>query len=84
MIQVIIDTDVFVASLLSRNDSSTARGVIRRCLQGHYQPLFGVALFTEIETMLARDKLFADCQLSHKEREKVFAALLNRLDNNPK
>lgn len=78
MIQLVIDTDVFVASLLSRNDSNMAREVIRRCLQGYYQPLFGVALFTEYETLLARDKLFADCQLSHKERETVFAALLKQ------
>jgi predicted nucleic acid-binding protein len=63
MTQLVIDTDVFVAALLSRNDSSVAREVIRRCLQGCYQPLFGVALFTEYETLLARDKLFADCQL---------------------
>ena len=78
MTQLVIDTDVFVASLLSRNDSSVAREVIRRCLQGHYQPLFGVALFTEYETLLSRDKLFADCQLSRKERETVFAALLKQ------
>lgn len=76
MTQLVIDTDVFVAALLSRNDSSVAREVIRRCLQGRYQPLFGVALFTEYETLLARDKLFTDCLLSRKERETVFAALI--------
>ncbi len=78
MPQLVIDTDVFVAALLSRNDSSVAREVIRRCLQGRYQPLFGVALFTEYETLLSRAKLFADCQLSHKERETVFSALLKQ------
>ncbi len=78
MIPLVIDTDVFVAALLSRNDSSVAREVIRRCLQGFYQPLFGVALFSEYEALLSRDKLFAECQLSHKEREAVFAALLKQ------
>ena len=78
MIQIVIDTDVFVAALLSRNDSSVAREVVRRCLQGHYQPLFGVALFAEYETLLSRDKLFAECQLSHKERETIFSALLKQ------
>lgn len=78
MIQLIIDTDVFVASLLARNDSSAAREVVRRCLEGHYQPLFGAALFTEYESLLSRDKLFAGCQLSHKERETVFSALLKQ------
>lgn len=78
MIDLVIDTDVFVAALLSRSDSSVAREVIRRCLQGHYQPLFGVTLFSEYETLLSRDKLFAGCSLNHREREAVFAALLNR------
>ena len=78
MTQLVIDTNVFIASLLSRNNSGVAREVVRRCLQGHYQPLFGVALFTEYETLLSRDKLFVDCQLSHKERETVFAALLKQ------
>jgi putative PIN family toxin of toxin-antitoxin system len=78
MSQLVIDTDVFVAALLSRSDSSVAREVIRRSIQGHYHPLFGVALFTEYETLLSRDKLFADCQLNQKERETVFTALLKQ------
>ncbi len=78
MAQLVIDTDVFIAALLSRNDSSVAREVIRRCIQGHYQPLFGVALFCEYETLLSRDKLFLDCQLNNKEREAVLAALLKQ------
>lgn len=78
MNQLVIDTDVFVAALLSRNYSSIAREIIRRCLQGHYQPLFGVALFTEYETLLSRDNLFANCQLSHRERETIFASMLKQ------
>jgi len=76
MRQLVIDTDVFVAALLSRSDSSVAREVIRRSIRGDYQPLFGVALFCEYETLLSRDKLFAECQLNQKERETVFSALL--------
>ena len=71
-------TDVFVAALLSRSDSSVAREVIRRNIQGYYQPLLGVALFTEYETLLSRDKLFADCQLNQNERETMFSALLKQ------
>jgi len=78
MIPIVIDTGVFVAALLSRNDSSAAREVVRRCLRGFYQPLFGVALFSEYEALLSRDKLFTECPLSHKERETVFAALLKQ------
>jgi putative PIN family toxin of toxin-antitoxin system len=76
VIQLVIDTDVFVAALLSRNDSGVAREVIRRCLQGYYQPLFGAALFSEYEDLLSRAKLFADCELSRRQRETIFSALL--------
>lgn len=78
MKQLVIDTDVFVAALLSRSDSSLAREIVRRSIQGFYQPLFGVALFNEYESLLTRDKLFADCQLNQKERETVFSALLKQ------
>jgi len=78
MIQLVIDTDVFVAALLSRNHSSVAREVIRRCLQGCYQPLMGIALFTEYEALLSREKLFVDCQLNYKERETILYALLKQ------
>ena len=40
--------------------------------------MFGVALLSEYETLLSRDKLFANCQLSHKERETIFAAELKQ------
>ncbi len=76
MALIVIDTDVFVAAVLSRSDSSVAREVIRRCLRGFYFPLFGVALFSDYEAVLSRDRLFVECQLSHKEREAIFAALL--------
>lgn len=78
MTQLVIDTDVFVASLLSRTGSSVARQIIRNCLHGHYQPLFSVTLFTEYETVLSREKLFADCLLTKIERETVLAALLKQ------
>ncbi len=78
MTPLVIDTDVFIAALLSRNDSSVAREVVRRCLQGQYQPLFGISLFSEYEALLSRDKLFINCQLTHKERETIFAALLKQ------
>jgi predicted nucleic acid-binding protein len=35
-----------------------------------------VALFTEYEDLLSRAKLFADCELSRRQRETIFSALL--------
>lgn len=78
MLELVIDTDVFIAALLARNDSGIAREVIRRCLRGWYQPLFGVALFCEYEALLSREKLFSACKLNFKEREAIFAALLKQ------
>ena len=43
MIPLVIDTNVFVASLLSRGGAS--REVLRRVLTGRYVALFGNALW---------------------------------------
>ena len=69
-----IDTDVFVAALLGPRGA--AREVIRRCLRGCYQPLMGVALFSEYRDLSGRADLFTDCKLSEAEREDVFQGFL--------
>lgn len=70
-----IDTDVFVAALLG--PKGAAREVIRRCLRGCYQPLMGVALFSEYRDLRGRAALFTDCKLKEAEREDVFQGFLH-------
>lgn len=72
---VVIDTNVFVSSLLARKSTGASREVVRRCLNGHYKPLFGEALFNEYEAVLSRKALFARSPLNAKERAEVWAAL---------
>jgi uncharacterized protein len=73
--RIVLDTNIFVSALLGPHGAS--REVLRRCLQGHYQPLMGTTLFLEYESVLAREKLFATCPLSHEERETLLDAFLS-------
>ena len=54
--RVVLDTNIIVGAML-RDDGST-RAVLRMCLQGHLQPLIGLALFSEMEDILSCVQLF--------------------------
>ena len=72
---VVIDTNLFVSALLK---SDTApREVLRLCLSRDLQPLMGNALFSEFETLLARDRLFQRSILSAAERQMFFDDFLS-------
>jgi putative PIN family toxin of toxin-antitoxin system len=66
---VVVDTDVFVAALLG--PGGAAREVVRRCMLGTHQPLMGVALFLEYETVLGRAALWARSPLNAAERKVI-------------
>jgi len=53
MIEIVVDTNVFVSAL--RSDGGASREVLRRILVGRYRPLFGNALWLEYEDLLGRD-----------------------------
>lgn len=65
----------FVAALLG--PSGANRKAFRDCLAGRYRPLMGAALFTEYESLLARDPLFKHFALNSKEPENLFDAFLS-------
>ncbi|EDN67060.1 Protein of unknown function DUF132 [Beggiatoa sp. PS] len=73
--RIVVDTNIFIAALLSTNGIS--RLMIRACLEGAFQPLMGMALFTEYEDLMARDILFTTCPLDATERNKLFNAFLS-------
>ena len=58
-------------------DGGSTRAVFRTCLQGHLQPLIGLALFSEMEDKLSRVQLFQHSELTAGEREELFAAFLS-------
>lgn len=68
---IVIDTNVLVAGL--RSGGGASRAVLRRCIDGRAQPLFGTALWLEYEDVLARqiDSLEVDVD----ECQAVLAAL---------
>jgi predicted nucleic acid-binding protein len=54
-IRIVIDTSVFVSALIGSTGPS--RELVRRCLEGIYQPLMGNALFCEYESVITRDSV---------------------------
>lgn len=71
MISLVIDTNVFVAGLRSAGGAS--RAVLRRALEGKFQPLFGNALWMEYQDLLGRP-VWGDAT-TPDERVAVLAAL---------
>lgn len=71
MIDLVLDTNVFVAAL--RSEGGASREVLRRILQGRYRPLFGTTLWLEYEALLGRDVWTEET--APTEREAVLAAL---------
>jgi len=71
MVEIVLDTNVFVSALRSAGGAS--RAVLRHILLGRYRPLFGNALWSEYEDLLGRD-LWTD-QTTPAERQMLLAAL---------
>lgn len=71
MISIVIDTNVFVAGL--RSSGGASREVLRRALNGGFQPLFGNALWLEYQDLLGRDVWTEST--TPAERLQVLAAL---------
>jgi len=71
---IVLDTNVFVAALRSAGGAS--REVLRRALNGRYQPLFGNALWLEYQDLLGRP-VWGEAT-SPAERLQVLAALASQ------
>jgi predicted nucleic acid-binding protein len=74
MVRLVIDTNVFIAGL--RSGGGASRAVLRRALDGRYQPLFGNALWQEYCNLLGRNVW--GTATTAREREQVLAALAQR------
>ncbi len=74
MIDLVVDTNVFVSALIS--EAGASREVIRRCLQRRYQPCISLGLFAEYRDVLGRHELFANCPLDATERDELFRAFM--------
>lgn len=74
--RIILDTNVLVSALTSAEGAS--RQVLRRVLQGHWQPLISLALFLEYESVLSRPQVQARCPLPPVQREALIDAFASR------
>jgi putative PIN family toxin of toxin-antitoxin system len=72
MISVVVDTNVVVAAL--RSGGGASRRVIRGCLTGAYEPLFGPALLAEYEHAVL-DPLLPESLADERERQELLAAI---------
>ena len=64
-LRIVVDTSVFISALIGPKGPS--RELIRRSLQGDYQPLMGDALFTEYESVITRDSILKRCPLEMED-----------------
>jgi putative PIN family toxin of toxin-antitoxin system len=71
VVVVVVDTNVFVAAL--RSGGGPSREIIRRCLNGRYQPIFSNALWLEYEDLLGRDVWTNET--TEDDRRQVLAAV---------
>ena len=72
--KMVIDTNIVVGALL--REGGAARAVLRLCLDREVEPLVGVALFSEMEDVFARNSLFRSSPLDQQERHDFFASFL--------
>jgi putative PIN family toxin of toxin-antitoxin system len=73
---VVVDTNVLVSALHGRGGLS--RRVVRACLSGELQPVFGAALLAEYEDVFSRDVMWRTAATPLADREEIFNAFLSR------
>lgn len=74
MVAIVIDTNVFVSALRTKDTASGAsRALLRAALTGRYTPLFGNALWLEYQDLLGRP-VWTD-STTHVERLEILKAL---------
>ncbi|GHU10072.1 PIN domain-containing protein [Betaproteobacteria bacterium] len=75
MLSIVIDTNVFVTALRTRDvQASAARALLRAALNKKFQPLFGNALWLEYEDLLGRPSVWTEAT-TPEERFEVLRAL---------
>ncbi len=72
MSKIVIDTSVFISTLIGKRGAS--REVLRQCLEGQYKPLVSNALFLEYEDVSSRSRIQKLCPLSNKEISELLKA----------
>ena len=75
IMNVIIDTNIFISAILSQKGSAIE--ILRLALHKIIKPQIGLKLFMEYEDVLLRDKIISNSKLSASEIDELFNALLS-------
>ncbi len=62
---IVVDTSIIISALIGSRGPN--REILRRCLQGHYNPLISNALFCEYEDVTKRERVLKLCPLTENE-----------------
>ena len=72
MMKIVVDTSVLISALIGKEGPS--REILRRCLQGTYQPLISNTLFLEYEYASLRPRIQKLCPLDENEIRELINA----------
>jgi len=72
---VVIDTNVWISALISKNGDS--RNIIRLAFKDKILPQISTSLFLEYETVMKRHKIQNLCPLTLEEQNDLFQAFLS-------
>ena len=75
MHKVIIDTNIIVSALISK-EGNYSRAIIEQVFKNRLTPLMGEALFNEYSDVFNRQSVFKSCVLDEKERLDFFQAYM--------
>ncbi len=75
---VVVDTSVVISALIGAQGPS--REILRRCLQGTYNPLISNALFLEYEDVISRKKILDLCPLNNNEIRELLSSFYSACD----
>jgi putative PIN family toxin of toxin-antitoxin system len=70
--KIVVDTSVLISALIGKTGAS--REVLRRCLNGGFDPLISNALFQEYEAVTSRREVIERCPLAEWEIQELLNA----------
>ena len=73
--RIVVDTNIFIGACLGKG---APLGVISACLNETFMPLMGAALYSEYESVWARQDLFSSSRLNESERNELLDIFLSK------
>lgn len=77
MVYAVIDTNIFVSSFITKNETASTKKVIRSMFNGQIKPLYNDEILEEYSEVLHRSKFHLDekdilgCSISFEKTESI-------------